>query len=350
MLETLPEHLRHLIFILGAEIVAFSIAIVSAKPFIRFLEKKGVRQDIREQDVLGGEPQLYRLLHLKKKGTPTMGGILIWGTVLLIVAASRIAAYFGIIDHSLLNRKETYLPIFALVVTALLGLVDDYLNIHGKNQIKGMKVRPKMMWLTLVGALGAYWFYEKLGYNHIWIPGFGDVEIGWWYIPLFIFIVIASANAVNITDGLDGLAAGLLVIAFSSVGVIAYTRGLLILTALCAVIVGATLAFLWFNIHPAAFYMGDTGALSLGATLGVIAMLTDTVILLPLFGFIFVIETLSVIAQLISKKYFKKKIFSIAPLHHHFEHKGIPECTITMRFWVVGGIVASLGLLLWFSA
>lgn len=349
MLDILSPPLRHLVLILAAEVFAFVIAVVFAPWFIRFLKRKKIQKAMREQTAFGDErSSIFRSLHLKKEGTPTMGGILIWGTVLIVVVLSRLLSYLGIFERSLLNRKETYLPIFALIITALLGLVDDYFNIKGIGKTKGISVRPKFLWLTLFSAFGAYWFYWKLGFNHIFLPGFGQVSIGLWYIPLFMFVVIATANAVNITDGLDGLAAGLLVIAFSSFGVIAYTRGLLILTALCAVIVGATLAFLWFNIHPAAFYMGDTGALSLGATLGVIALLTDTVVLLPLIGFIFVVETLSVIIQLIAKRFFKRKVFDIAPLHHHFEHRGIPECKITMRFWVVGGMAASLGLLLWF--
>lgn len=275
-----------------------------------------------------------------------MGGILIWGSVLLVILFSRILSYFGIFEHSLLNRKETYLPIFALVTTAILGLIDDYFNIKGVGKQKGINVKPKFLWLTIFAILGGLWFHFKLGYDLIHIPLLGDFLLGWWYIPLFAFIIIATANAVNFTDGLDGLAGGLLVIAFGAFGIISFAQGLLILTAFCAVIVGATLAFLWFNIPPAKFYMGDTGSLSLGATLGVIVMLTNSVAVLPLIGFVFVIETLSIIIQLISKKYFKRKVFAIAPLHHHFEYRGWPESKVTMRFWIIGGIFAFLGLIL----
>jgi len=174
----------------------------------------------------------------------------------------------------------------------------------------------------------------------------GEVTLGWVYIPLFIFIILASSNSVNLTDGLDGLAGGLLIFAFGAFGVLAYVEGLLILSALCAVIVGSTTAFLWHNIPPAKFYMGDTGALSLGALLGVIAMLTDQVIGLILIGFIFVIETLSVIIQLTSKKLFKRKVFKIAPIHHHFEAIGWPESKVVMRFWMVGALMATFGLIL----
>jgi len=195
---------------------------------------------------------------------------------------------------------------------------------------------------------GAWWFYEKLGYNsiNIPIPGIEAVEVGIWYIPIFIFIIIATANSVNFTDGLDGLASGLLILAFGGFGIIAYVQGLLILSALCAVISGANLAFLWFNVPPAHYYMGDTGSLALGATLGVIAMLTGQTLILPIIGFIFVIEALSVIIQLTSKKFFKKKVFKIAPIHHHFEESGWEEFTIVMRFWIVGGIMAAFGTIL----
>ncbi len=339
------ETVIDLVLIFGSFSLAFILGMVGAPSFIRKLVALKLGKQIRETATDGKVAQLFHALHAKKTGTPTMGGILIWGTTLLVVGLTRVLSYFGIFDHSLINRKETYLPLFTLVTVALLGAMDDLLNIKGLGK-KGLPVKPKFLWLTLFAAAGAWWFYYKLGFAEIHVPGLGDFFIGGWYIPLFIFIIVGSANAVNITDGLDGLAGGLVVIAFASLAAIAYMKGLLILTAFCAVIAGATLAFLWFNIPPARFYMGDTGALSLGATLGVIAMLTNSVLILPFIGFIFVIETLSVILQLTSKKLTGKKIFHIAPLHHHFEHMGWPEWQITMRFWMVGAIVAGFGLIL----
>jgi len=171
--------------------------------------------------------------------------------------------------------------------------------------------------------------------------------IGWLYIPLFLFVIIASANAANITDGLDGLAGGLLTISFGAFSIIAFIQGQIGLAAFCLTIVGSLLAFTWFNIYPARFFMGDTGSLALGATLGVVAMLTNSVLVLPIIGFIFVIETLSVIIQLISKKLRKgKKIFLCTPIHHHFEAIGWPETKVTMRFWVIGVVMAAIGLVL----
>lgn len=342
----ITETVRHLILILGSGFLAFGIAFVCAGPFIELLRKWKIGKNIRTVASDGKSADLYHALHSKKAGTPTMGGILIWGTVLGVVLLSRALSYFGLFEHSLINRNETYLPIFTLLAVGLLGVLDDLFNIKGWGSSKGLNIKPKFITLTLFALLGALWFYFKLDYNQIHLPGIGDFVLGFWYIPLFIFIIVGSANAVNFTDGLDGLAGGLTIIAFSSYSALAYAHGLLILSAFCAVIAGASLAFLWFNIPPARFYMGDTGSLPLGATLGVIAMLTNTVVILPFIALIFVIETLSVIIQLGSKKIFGKKIFHIAPLHHHYEHIGWPESQVVMRFWIVGALFATLGLVL----
>lgn len=345
MIELL-NNLRNLVLIFGSQITAFVITILLAPTFIKLLYRFKCSKQIREFASSGERASIFQSLHGKKKGIPTMGGILIWGTTLIVVLGSGIFSMLGITENSLINRNETWLPLFTLITTALLGAVDDWFNIKGLGKSKGINIKPKFLWLTLFATLGAFWFYFRLDYNQIHIPLVGDLTIGLWYIPLFIFIISACANAVNITDGLDGLAGGLLIIAFGVFSIIAFFKGLFILSALCAVIVGALLGFVWFNIFPAHFIMGDTGAISLGATLGVIAMMTDSVAVLPLIAFIFVIETLSVIIQLTSKKYFKRKVFLIAPLHHHFEKKGWSEPNIVMRFWILGGFTASFGLLL----
>jgi len=347
-LATLNSTIENLTLILGSSILAFVIAIVLTPWFTRQLIKFKIGKQIRDNALSGEKSELYTSLHSKKSGTPTMGGLLIWGTVFLTVLISRGLSLLGTFEHSLLNRKETWIPLFTLGTCGLLGAIDDYLNIKGIGKTKGLSAKLKLFWLTLFSAVGAWWFYAKLGFTQIAIPipGFSPIEVGWLYIPIFIFIIIASANAVNFTDGLDGLASGLLVFAFGAFGIIAYAEGMLILATLCAVITGAVLAFLWFNVPPAKFYMGDTGSLALGATLGVIAMLTEQTLTLPLIGFIFVIEALSVIIQLFSKKFFHKKVFYIAPIHHHFEHKGYAEFTIVMRFWIIGAIFAALGTIL----
>ncbi|MBD3270480.1 phospho-N-acetylmuramoyl-pentapeptide-transferase [Candidatus Peregrinibacteria bacterium] len=339
------ENIRNLSLIFGSQILAFIIAVIIAPTFIQLLKKYKIGKQLRDKATTGEKAVIFNELHAKKKGTPTMGGILIWGTVLIVVLLSSLSQLLGITENSLFSREETLLPIATLIATAILGAVDDYMNLKGQGKNKGINVNPKFFLLTLFALLGALWFYYRLGYESIHIPMFGDFNIGIWYIPLFIFIITATSNAVNITDGLDGLAGGLLIIAFTTFAALAYASGLFVLAAFCMVITGALLGFLWFNIMPAKFYMGDTGSIALGATLGVIAMMTDSMLVLPLIGFIFVIETLSVIIQIFSKKFFKKKVFLIAPIHHHFEKKGWHEATVVMRFWIIGGFVAVIGMI-----
>lgn len=339
---------QDLFMIVGSGTLAFIIAILLTPWFTRQLVKFKIGKQIREQAMSGEKSSLFSALHAKKSGTPTMGGLLIWSTIIVVVLISMILKYYNILNHSLFSREETWVPLFTLLTCGILGAVDDYLNVKGIGKTKGLSAKLKLLWLVIFSAAGAWWFYDKLGYDSINIPlpGMDRWEVGIWYIPIFIFIIIATANAVNFTDGLDGLASGLLILAFGSFGILAYTQGLLILSAFCAVTSGAVLAFLWFNIPPAKFYMGDTGSLALGATLGVIAMLTDQTLILPIIGFIFVIEALSVVIQLTSKKLFKRKVFRIAPIHHHFEQVGWKESTIVMRFWIIGAIMASFGTIL----
>lgn len=326
--------------------VSFIIAFFGAPVFIQILHKYKLGKNIRTEASGGGMASLFRALHLKKAGTPTMGGVLMWGTVVIIVIMSRLLSYFGIIDASLLSRQQVYLPLFTLVVMGVLGAVDDYLNII-ESKYKGLPVRPKMFFILLFSLAGAWWFFAKLGYSSLFIPGYGVLEIGYWYIPLFVFMVSATSNAVNITDGLDGLAGGLLNMSFASFAVLAYLKGLYTLSLFCAVIMGVLMAFLWFNVPPARFYMGDTGSLALGATLAVIAMMTDFVFVLPVIGLVFVVETLSVIIQIASKKLRGgKKVFHIAPIHHHFEHIGWTESQIVMRAWILGAFFSGLGVIL----
>lgn len=347
-IQNLSAIIEDLSLIAGSGTLAFLIFMILTPWFTRQLVKYKIGKQLRENALTGEKSTIFTTLHAKKSGTPTMGGLLIWGTILIVVAISFILQKNGIFNQSLFNRKETWIPLFTLVTCGILGAVDDYLNIKGIGKTKGLSAKLKLFWLTLFGLAGAWWFYSKLGYDSISIPipGASEIYLGIWYIPIFVFIIIATANAVNFTDGLDGLASGLLILAFGSFGIIAYTQGLLTLSALCAVIVGANLAFLWFNIPPARFYMGDTGSLALGATLGVIAMLTNQALILPIIGFMFVVEALSVVIQLTSKKLFKRKVFKIAPIHHHFEQSGWQEWTIVMRFWIIGGIMAAFGVVL----
>lgn len=334
------------VLILIYSIFSFFLAFVLCPPFISFLRKHKVGKNIREDASGGGKAVLFAALHEKKQGTPTMGGAIVVGVVFFCVVLSRIFSYYGWIDHSLLNRSETYIPLFTLLTCAILGGVDDWLNIKGLWS-KGIPVTPKFLFLLLLSFVGAWWFYSKLGFTGVSIPFYGFVELGVFYPLLFILVFIASGHAVNITDGLDGLAAGLLIMSFSVFGVIAFSKGMLLLTTYCGVIVGALTAFLWFNINPAQFFMGDLGSLSLGASLGVIALLTDSLLPLLLVSIVYIMETLSVIIQLLSKKLRNgKKVFIIAPVHHHFEKTGWPETMVVMRFWIIGAIGCVFGLIL----
>ncbi len=342
----LTANFRYLILIFGSLILSFVISLSMAPFLIRALHKYKIGKQLRDKASTGEEAVIFKELHAKKAGTPTMGGILIWGTILIVVLLSSISTWLHWTDNSLFSRQETLLPLFTLVAGAILGAIDDYMNLKGHGKSKGIDVKPKFLLLTIFATIGAFWFYYRLGYQSIHIPFIGDATLGIWYIPLFIFIITATSNAVNITDGLDGLAGGLLTMCFFAFAIIAYFKGLLILSAFCTVIAGGIIGFLWFNIMPAKFYMGDTGAISLGATLGVIAMMTDSVLILPIICSVFVIETISVILQISSKKLFQRKIFLIAPLHHHFEKLGWNEATVVMRFWIIGGFSVILGLLL----
>lgn len=348
MITNYSDTIDNLIIMSGSGTFAFFIAVILTPWFTKQLIKFKIGKQIRENAMSGEKSSLFSALHAKKSGTPTMGGLLIWSTIVVVVIISLLLQKIGLFKYSLLNRNETWIPLFTLITCGILGAVDDYLNVKGIGKTKGLSAKLKLIWLTLFSGVGAWWFYEKLGITtiNLPIPGAAPLEVGWLYIPIFIFIIIATANSVNFTDGLDGLASGLLIMAFGAFGIIAYASGLLILATLCCVIIGALLAFLWFNIPPAKFYMGDTGSLALGATLGVIAMITGQTLTLPIIGFIFVIETLSVIIQLTSKKLFKRKVFKIAPIHHHFEQIGWKEFTVVMRFWIIGAIMAVFGTIL----
>lgn len=324
--------------------LTFALTLFLTPIYLKLAEKFKLGKQMRQEALSGGEASIFREMHAKKIGTPTMGGIIMWGSVLLVIVFSRFLSLTGVLDSSLLQRGLTYLPLFTLIAMGILGAVDDYFNIKQIGKTKGIKAKPKMLFLILFGILGAWWFYYKLGFSSIHIPGVGDFFIGIWYIPLFILVIISTSNAVNVTDGLDGLAGGLLAIAYAVFGVIAFTKGQLVLAIFCGTMIGSLMAFLWNNVPPAKFYMGDTGSLAYGATLGVIAMMIDSLAVLIIVGMVFIIETLSVLIQLFSKKFFKKKVFLVAPVHHHFEKKGWGEAKITMRFWILGVIFGVVGL------
>lgn len=332
--------------ILVVSAAAFLVAMLATPAVTKLLKFLKLGKQIRSE----ASAPIFSKLHAAKSGTPTMGGILIWGAVLVLAFALSFAANVlrtePWISLNFISRRETLLPLGALFFAAIVGLIDDYLNVRKIGADGGgLKVWHRLVSYSIIAAAAAWWFYFRLEWDVLRVPFVGIVEVGAWMLPLFFFIIIATAFSVNETDGLDGLAAGTLLTAFASYGAIAFLQGKYDLATFCAAVVGALLAFLWFNINPARFFMGDTGAMSLGVTLGVVAMLTNSLLLLPIIGLVFVLESLSVIIQVASKKIRKKKVFLSAPIHHHFEAKGWPEPTIVMRFWVVAAVSGVLGLI-----
>lgn len=342
-----PVLLLNIIKVLTLAAIAFVVAILWTPLLTNILYKYKLGKSIRDS----GAP-VYTALHQKKAGTPTMGGILIWATTLVLAIIFWLLAhlfdknwFFGLLNF--LDRPETLLPLGALVIAALIGLFDDLMNIFKIGpKGGGLRMRHRIILYTIVAVIGAWWFFYKLGWDTIHIPGVGDFSVGWAYIPLFIFVIVATSFSVNEADGLDGLAGGILLSCFGAYSVIAFVEGKINLAAFCAVICGALLAFLWFNIYPARFFMGDTGAMALGTTLGIVAMLTNSVLVLPIIALPLVIESLSVIAQIASKKLFGRKIFKSTPIHHHFEALGWPETKVTMRFWIIAAVSSAMGLVI----
>ncbi len=245
-----------------------------------------------------------------------------------------------------LDRGETWLPLAALLGGGAVGLLDDVINLKGKKiGVAGLRSSIKFMLIISIGlVLGAY-FYGVVGFTKVQVPYIGSYDIGVFMIPLFAFVVTATGNAVNISDGLDGLAGGLLIASYSAFGVIALLQGQSLLAGFCFTVVGVLLSYLWFNIYPARFFMGDVGSFAYGVSLGVVGVLTNSLLLLPIIGFVFVIEAGSSLLQIFSKRVFKKKIFLSAPIHHHLEAIGWPETKVTMRFWVIGLVTSFLGVL-----
>lgn len=321
--------------------LAFFLAVIWGEPLIRLLQRHQLGKRIRIEG-----PQS----HQSKAGTPTMGGILIIFPVVLINLGLNLANLLGftVIGESVL------VPVFAMLSFGLLGFMDDLAGIRRRRgDAQGMLARSKfpiqLFFATLL-ALGMYW---RLDLHSIAIPTIPQrINIGLWWLPIAIFIITASANSVNLTDGLDGLAGSIATVCFAAYGGIAYLQGQVWLTAFCFTTVGAIFAFLWFNAYPAQLFMGDTGSLALGATLGVVALMSGQWLLLPIIGFPFLAETLSVIIQVLSAKLSRRFLgrdirpFKMSPLHHHFELKGWSETHVTQRFFLIGLLSGMLGIAL----
>lgn len=328
----------------------FLISVLFMPLLIKLLRRFKMGKSIRSS----AEAPIMSALHKDKAGTPTMGGIVVWATVFVMVFTLAGACWgFGegswACEANFLSRGQTWLPLALMAGAALIGLMDDYLNIRrlGSGKGGGLRARERLLSYTLIAIAGAWWFFTKLSWDQLHIPFVGTYEIGLWYVPFFIAVVVSTSHSVNITDGLDGLAGGTLLASFSAFGVIAWSQGRFDLATLCAAIVGALLGFLWFNINPAEVFMGDTGSMSLGTVLAVVALMTNQPLLLILIGLPFVVETISVLIQMTSKKLRKgKKIFLSSPIHHHLQAIGWSEPRIVMRFWMISFVLAGVGTVL----
>lgn len=317
--------------------ISFLVTILCTPIFTDFLYKNRIGKKIRNTDYAGKRTPIYSKLHSSKENTPTMGGVLIWGVTAIITLIGNF------------SRSGTFLPLFTLVASGFIGGVDDLMNVFGVGFGRGgMRFRTKLVIYTIIALIGAIWFAYKLEWlsRGFFLPGFGNIVLGYWYIPVFVLVIVFMSFAANQADGLDGLAGGVFSFAFASYTLICLFKGNYPLAVFCATVTGSTLAFLWFNVYPARFFMGDTGAMALGMTLGVIAFLTNTVYVLPFIAIIPFVEAISTIIQIISKKLFKRKVFLVAPIHHHFEAIGWPETKVTMRFWIITAISAAIGLAL----
>jgi len=313
--------------------LAFAISLTAGEPLVRFLRRRGLGKEISSDGPAS---------HQVKAGTPTMGGVLIFATVLPITLAANI-----------IDRRSILLPLGTIVAAGLLGLADDLTTILGRSPLTrgqlgiGIARRLKIVLLALLGLTAAFLLYFPLEIHDVHVPWAGHFEMGPVYIPLAAAIIVASTAGVAITDGLDGLASGTTALAFLAYGIIALLQDQTYLATFCFTVVGATAGFLWYNSYPARVFMGDAGALALGSSLAVAALMTGQWLILPIIGIVFVLEALSDVIQI---AYFRltggRRVFKMSPLHHHFELLGWSEPQVVMRFWLVGLVGALLGVTL----
>lgn len=323
--------------------VAFFVTL-SVEPFwMRILKRHFSRG---KQIAKEGAP-IASALHKKKEGTPTMGGVIIWGTVVILtvvffVLHSAVDGFWS--KMNFLSRSQTWLPLAFLILAGLVGMADDLLGIFRR---RGFSMKQRILSFIAIAGVGGWWFVAKLGRDAINVPFLGDMTIGpWWYFLFFVLVMVATAFSANETDGLDGLVGGVFLIIFGALSVIAFDQGRMDLAAFLAAIMGSLVAFLWFNIYPARFFMGDTGVMALGFVAGSTAMLLNVPLLLPALAVVFVIEAGSVLIQIPSKRFRGRKIFLSTPIHHHFEALGWHETQITMRFWMLNAVGAMVALII----
>lgn len=327
---------HNLIRILALGFLGFALSMVITPIYTHVAYKQQWWKRQRTDAWSGGKATVYAKLHAEKhkRNIPTMAGLIFVISITLVTLLAN------------LSRGETWLPLAGLLGAAVIGLTDDAMNIRSIGGVAGMSARLKFSLYSILVLIGGWWFYAKLGVNSIYVPGLHEWHIGVLIIALFWLVVISTAISVNFSDGLDGLAGGLLTSSFMTYAIICVVEHKLALAGFCLTVVGALLSYTWFNIYPARFFMGDIGAFALGTALGIIALQTDTIYVLPIIGAVYVVETGSVIINRTSRKLRNgKKVFLSSPIHHHFEAIGWPETKVTMRFWILGQVAAVLGLI-----
>jgi phospho-N-acetylmuramoyl-pentapeptide-transferase len=320
---------------------SFLLTVIWGSPLLRILRNFKVGETIR----MDGPER-----HFTKLGTPTMGGIMVVLPVALITILLNAASIIGPTEFL---GNSVLLPLGVMISYALLGAVDDWEGLRGKRRGEGMRARTKFAIQLLISFWASYALYQLLDAPHMYLPSFHiEFKVGLWYIPIAMFLIVGFSNAVNLTDGLDGLSGLIAATAFVAYGGIAILQGQIFLARFCFTLVGALFGFLWFNVHPAELFMGDTGSLSLGATLAVVALMTGQWAVLPIIAIIPVSITLSVIIQVsyfkITKRMFGegRRVFKMTPLHHHFELSGWSETQVVQRFWLISLIAAMIGVAL----
>ncbi|MFC2695933.1 MAG: phospho-N-acetylmuramoyl-pentapeptide-transferase [Candidatus Absconditicoccaceae bacterium] len=339
--------------ILFYALVSFGISLLLYPAYIRLLQRVKAGKTIRENAATGEKSEIFSKMHAHKQGTPTMGGGMFLIVMLVMILGSFLLQHFGWIGNSLWNAKESYIILFGFFSMGLIGLVDDFLNIKNYGKVKGLSARAKLIGMIIFSAWISYWFYVKLGidYINLW-PIAGKIEVGILFPILTFIATITIVNAINITDGLDGLAGGTMAIILVSLAIVTFLNGTYIATTVVCILVAVLVAFLFFNINPAKVFMGDSGAFALGGLLASLIYLLNMRfgILIPfliIFG-IFIVELCSSFLQIFWKKVFKKKLFTVAPFHHLLEYKGMHETTIVMKTRLVQAILAIAGVLLIF--
>lgn len=349
----------NIIKVILPSIISFIIGIILTPFLTNFLYKyKMWKKKAKTVSIDGGGTPIFNSLHSEKEtNTPRMGGIIIWASVIITTIVFWLVGQIFNSDFTskldYLSRNQTWIPLFTMVFGALVGLIDDILEIRGGggNYAGGLSLRKRLFLVAIISFLISLWFYFKLEVSTINFPFIIGLNLGLWFIPIFVAIVLFIYSG-GIIDGIDGLAGGVFAIAFTAYAGIAFFQNQINLAAFCVVVVGAILAFLWFNIPPARFYMSETGSMALTITLAIVAFMTDSlgegrgVAVLPIIAFPLIVTTLSVILQLLSKKIRGKKIFLVAPIHHHFEAIGWPSYKVSMRYWIISLVCAIFGVIL----